>query len=254
MQTLKGRTCVFAGATAGDGIAAVKALCAGGMNVVMATHMAARAQALVDEIASMGLLGKCAAIGVSPDGPAEESAATYEDLARQYGSVDVIISNTGTTGRAVPMEEVTTEELLHATGHLLGGAFGMLRAALPVLKRSRAPRVIFMTTVEGVGGGVHESFENAVAKGAVHSLTLNAAARLAGQGITVNCIAKGAIPRVDGIHPGDVNPQELLPRIPMGRLGTPEDLAQIICFLASEEGASVTGQTIGVSGGLELRT
>ena len=254
MQTLKGRTCVFAGATAGDGVTAVKALCAGGMNVVMATHMASRAQALVDEIAAMGLPGKCTAIGATPDSPAEESPATYEALAKEYGSVDVIISNTGTTGRAVPMEEVTQEELLHATGHLLGGAFGMLKAALPVLKRSQAPRVIFMTTVEGVFGGVHESFENAVAKGAVRSLALNAAARLAGQGITVNCIAKGAIPRVEGVNPGDADPQKLLPRIPMGRLGTPEDLAQLICFLASEESAYVTGQTIGVSGGLELRT
>ncbi len=254
MQTLTGRTCMFAGATAGDGVAAVKALCAGGMNVVMATHMAARAKALVDEIAALGLPGRCSAISATPDGPAEECPATYEALAREYGSVDVIIANTGSTGRNVPMEEVTREDLLNATGHLLGGAFGMLRAALPVLKRSQAPRVIFMTTVEGVYGGVHESFENAVAKGAVRALALNAAARLAGQGITVNCIAKGAIPRVEGVEPGSVDPRDLLPRIPMGRLGTPEDLAQLICFLASEESAYLTGQIIGVSGGLELRT
>jgi len=253
MQTLAGRTCVFAGATAGDGTAAVKALCAGGMNVIMMTHQAERAKALVDEVNSMCLPGKCAACGAGPDGPAEENPASYEKLVREYGSVDVIISNTGGIGRDVPMEETDTADLIHDIEHLVSGAFNMLKAALPTLRKSKAPRVIFMTTVEGVNGGVHESFSNAVAKGAVHSLALNAAARLAPEGITVNCISKGPIPRVEGLHPGDVDVTKMLPAIPMGRLGRPEDLAELICFLASEESSYITGQTIGVSGGMELR-
>ncbi|MCD8397293.1 MAG: SDR family oxidoreductase [Lachnospiraceae bacterium] len=252
MQTLKGRTCVFAGATAGDGVAAVKLLCAGGMNVIMMTHMAERAQKLVDEINDMQLPGRCIAVGALESGPAEEDPSTYERIAREFGSVDVLIANTGATGRDVPMEEVAPSDLMHSIEHLVGGAYGMLHAALPFLRRSRAPRVIFMTTVEGTQGGVHESFENAVAKGAVHSLTLNAAARLARDGITVNCISKGAIPRIEGVNPGDVDPSKMLDRIPMGRLGTPDDLGELICFLASEESSYITGQTIAVSGGLEL--
>lgn len=253
MQTIKGRTCVFAGATAGDGVAAVKALCAGGMNVVMMTHMAARAQTLADEINGMGFPGKCAAVAATEHGPAEEDPATYGQLLREYGSVDVIIANTGSTGRDIPMEELSSEMLINHVEHLLCGAFNMLKASLPALRKSRAARVILMTSVEGVRGGVHESFENAVAKGAVHSFALNAAARLAKEGITVNCIAKGAIPRVEGTELGDVDPAELLPSIPVGRLGTPEDLAELICFLASEESAYVTGQTIGLDGGYWLR-
>lgn len=253
MQTLKGRTCVFSGATAGDGVAVVQALCAGGMNVVMTTHNAARATALAEKINRMGLPGRCIALDAGPDGPAEENCATYEAVERQFGSVDVLISNTGATGRAVPMEELSKEDLIHSVEHLLGGAFATLKAALPSLKKSAAPRVILMSTVEGTNGGIHESFENAVAKGAVRALALNAAARLAPEGITVNCIAKGAIPRVEGIRPGDADPKDFLPYIPMGRLGTPEDLAGLICFLASEESAYITGQVIGLSGGLELR-
>lgn len=253
MQTLKGRTCVFAGATAGDGVAAVKALCAGGMNVVMMTHNAERARALVEEVNALGYAGKCAAVGATENGPAEEDPATYAALEKEYGSVDVIISNTGTTGLSAPMEELTDEELMHTVRHLVTGAFNMLKAALPALRRSKAPRVIFMTTAEGVRGGVHESFANAVAKGAVRSLALNAAARLAKEGITVNCVAKGAIPRVEGIGPGEADPAELLPSVPMGRLGRPEDLAELICYLASEESAYVTGQTVGLDGGYALR-
>ncbi len=253
MQTLQGRTCAFAGATAGDGVAAVKALCQGGMNVVMMTHAASRAQALVDEVNSLGYPGRCVAIGATGDGPAEDSPAAYERLEREFGSVDVIISNTGGLGDGTPMEQVATDVLMGEVEHLVAGSFNMMKAALPSLRRSKAPRIILMASVEGVEGGVHGSFVNAVAKGAVNALAKNAAARLAAEGITVNCIAKGAIPRVEGLHPGDLDPADFLPSIPMGRLGTPEDLAQLICFLASEESGYITGQTISVSGGLELR-
>ena len=252
MQTLAGRTCVFAGATAGDGVAAVKALCAGGMNVVMVTHQAQRAAALVEEINQMGLPGKCEAIGATPEGPAEESAVVYEELEKKYGSVDVIISNTGDTGSDKAMEEVESEELIKETAHLIGGAFGMMKTALPYLRKSKAPRIIFMTSVEGIHGGCQGSFCNAVAKGAVNALTLNAAARLANEKICVNCIAKGAIPRVEGIGEGKADPEAFLPYIPAGHLGTAEDLAQLICFLASEEAAYITGQTISLDGGLGL--
>ena len=252
MQTLVGRTCVFAGATAGDGVAAVKALCAGGMNVVMVTHQAQRAAALVEEINLMGLPGKCEAIGVTTEGPAEESARVYEDLEKKYGSVDVIISNTGDTGSDTAMEELESEELLEETSHLLGGAFRMMKAALPYIRKSKAPRIIFMSSVEGIHGGCCGSFSNAIAKGAVNSLAVNVAARLAKEKICVNCIAKGAIPRVEGISVGRADPEAFLPYIPMGRLGTADDLAQLICFLASEEASYITGQTICLDGGLGI--
>lgn len=252
MQTLEGRTCVFAGATAGDGVDAVKELCTGGMNVVMTTHNAQRAQALVEEISNLQLPGKCIAVGETPDGPAESNPSVYRMLEKQFGSVDVIIHNTGDTGPDIPMELLDTETLMKTVEHLTSGAFNMLKAALPFLRRSRAPRVIFMSSVEGIRGGLHESFANAVAKGTVQSLAVNCAARLAQEGICVNCIAKGAIPRVEGIHPGNADPADMLAYIPMKRLGTPKDLAHLIAFLASEESAYMTGQTITLAGGYDL--
>lgn len=253
MQTLQGRTCVFAGATAGDGVDAVKELCAGGMNVVMTTHNPQRAQALTEEIKDMHLPGKCIAIGETQDGPAESSPSVYGRIEKEFGSVDVIIHNTGGTGVDTPMELLDTEILMEHISHLTAGAFNMLKAALPSLRRSSAARVIFMSSAEGIRGGHHESFANAVAKGAVASLTVNCAARLAKEGICVNCIAKGAIPRVEGIRPGDADPEDMLADIPMKRLGTPSDLAHVIAFLASEESSYLTGQTITLAGGYDLR-
>ncbi|MBP5726591.1 MAG: SDR family oxidoreductase, partial [Clostridia bacterium] len=134
--------------------------------------------------------------------------------------------------------------------------YTMLKCALPYLRKSAAPRVIFMTTVEGARGGKLESFANAVAKGAVLSLAKNCAARLAPERINVNCIQKGAVERLQPPpHPGAPvfkDMSALLPYIPQGRMGTPEDLAGAVCYLASEEAAYVTGSVLDLSGGLSL--
>lgn len=254
MQTLSGRTCVIAGGSAGDGIDTVKELCRAGMNVVMTTHQAEKARALAEEINGLGFAGKCEAVGAAGDRPAEEDTEAYRHIVRIYGSVDVVISNTGDTGSAKAMEELSAKELMKEVEHLVSGAFRMTMTALPFLRDSRAPRIILMSSVEGMYGGRTGSFANAVAKGAVRALALNMAARLAPEHITVNCIAKGAIPRAEGIRPGNTDPESFLPCIPMGRLGTPQDLAQTVCFLASEEAGYITGQTICVGGGLEFGT
>ena len=257
MQTLSGRTCIFAGASGGDGVEAVHALCKGGMNVIMMTHQPAQAQKLLDEIAQAGYPGKCVAV---QDGSAQEPPVPDEEVFRQaaeiFGSIDVVISNTGGDGFEDSIDSVSQNQLLHEVGHLLGGSYNMLKCALPYLRKSAAPRVIFMTTVEGVRGGKLESFTNAVAKSAVLGLAKNCAARLAPEKINVNCISKGAIQRIPHPQrpggPVDKDTSSFLPFIPQGRMGTAKDLAEAICFLASEESAYVTGTVLDLSGGLNL--
>lgn len=253
MLTLSGRTCVFAGATAGDGRDTVKALCMGGMNVVMMTHNPAPAKSLIDEVNAMNAPGKCIYFsGKEGSGPAEHDPDVYAQIEKQYGSVDVVICNTGADGHIDDIETLAPEELQKSIQHLVIGSFRMVQTALPYLKRSKAPRIILMSTTEAIHGGNHESLANAVSKGAVASLALNAAARLAQFGITVNCIAKGAIQRIDGVRPGVPDPADRLSRIPLNRLGTPMDLANTICFLASEESSYITGQIMELSGGLNI--
>jgi len=253
MQTLSNRVCVFSGATAGDGVAVVESLCRGGMTVVMMTHSPERARGLVEGINGAGYPGQCLAMAGGEGRPAEEDPAVYARIAEEFGSVDVVISNTGGYGREAAIEDTSDDEFREEIDHLAGGSFRMLKAALPWLRKSHAARVILMSTVEGVNGGVHQSFANSVAKGAVRALTVNAAARLAAEGITVNCIAKGGIPRVDGMREGDADPAAFIPRTPMGRMGTPAELGELVCFLASEESGYITGQTIALDGGYSLR-
>ncbi len=253
MVTLKGRTCVFAGATAGDGRECVKILCAAGMNVIMATHNQAAADSLIAEVEAMGAEGKCICVAQKTPGcPAESDAEVYKDIEAQFGSVDCIISNIGGNGPAADIEDVSIEEFRKNLDHLAGIGLEVLQTAIPFLKKSRAPRVIFMTTPEAEMGGTEDSFANDVAKGAVKSLALAAAARLAKYGITVNCISKGPIPRVEGNRPGDYDPASRLASVPLGRLGTSEDLGHALAFLLSEEASYITGEVLQLNGGLCL--
>ena len=253
MQTLKGRTCVFAGATNGDGRDTAKALCAAGMNVILMTHAPEYAQSLYEEIKAAGYPGDCAisSVIVGENNP-DKDKNVYDEIEKKYGSIDVVICNTGGNGTADSIDTVSQEDLMKSINHLCGGSYKSLKTALPYLRRSKCPRVIFMTTIEGCSGGTYESFANAVAKGAVRSLTLNCARRLASEGIPVNCVSKGAIPRIEPQQPDAAHPELMLPEIPMGRLGTPVDLANVICFLASEECSYITGQIIELSGGMNL--
>lgn len=250
MQTLTGRTCIFSGASGGDGVAAVKALCAGGMNVVMMTHRLKEAEELAEEINASGVPGFCMCVTGEGKEAAESREEVLKNINERFGSIDVVISNIGADGYGIELQEVTRELLMKSMDHLVGGGFEMMKNALPYLKQSRAPRVIFMTTVEGRYGGTHESYINAIAKGGVLSMALNSAARLGRYGITVNCISKGAVKREGYIRPDAPKPEELLSRIPVGRIGTPEDLAQAVCYLASEETGYITGQVLNVCGGL----
>lgn len=253
MQTLKGRTCVFSGATSGDSVKTVQTLCESGMNVVMTTRKLDNAEKVIRELPKYPNGGVCTYLcGEKGKEPVEYDRETYRAVAEKFGSVDVIICNTGSDGWMDDIETLKVEVLEKSFSHLAGGSFRMLQAALPWLKKSKAARVIFMTSAEGCMGGTCESLANAVAKGAVRSLTLNCAARLAEIGITVNCISKGAILRREEYTDKVPNPWDRIHAVPMKRIGTEDDLAGVICFLASEESSYITGQAIELNGGLNL--
>lgn len=244
---------MFAGAAGGDGIRSVNALCESGMNVVMMTRKAWLAESVINGIPKKSGIGVCTYFcGEKGEAPAEYSAGSYQAIAEKYGSVDVVVCNIGADGKTDNIETLKCETIEESFSHLVCGSFRMLQAALPWLKKSKAPRVIFMTTVEGCIGGTYESLANAVAKGAVKSLALNCAARLAKDGITVNCISKGAIFRKEEYASDVPDLKARLDAIPLKRIGTEDDLAAAICFLASEESSYITGQVIELSGGLNL--
>ena len=246
MFTLKGRTCVFAGATGMVGRGAVKAMAEAGMNVVMVTHNPDDAAAIIASLE--GCEGQCVAMS-----NASSDAEIFAEIEKRFGSLDVVISNTGGFDAVKPVDEISDEELSKKMQHQVVGAFKMVQTALPYLRRSKAPRILLMASAGAQDGFTGENFCDSVARGAVISMTYCLAKELVSDGITVNCIAKsGIVNDHEPKRPGNFNVASMADRIPVGRIGTNDEFGAAVAYLVSEEAGFVTGQVLNLSGGIHI--
>lgn len=266
MLTLKGRTCVIGGGTGAVGRGAVRAMCQNGMNVVLGTHMVEDARSLVEELKDCE--GKCVAVSakmifdiVTENGvnklveiPVEEGAfdGNVKFAYDRFGSIDVVISNTGAFDAPLPLEEISDEELTKKLNHQVVGAFRSVMSALPYLKKSKAGRILLMASAGARNGFTGEYFCDSVARGAVISMTYALARELLPCGITVNCIAKSGMVNDHEPHGRVLDMNTLVPQIPVGRIGTADEFGAAVQYLVSEEAGFVTGQVIDLSGGLAI--
>jgi len=246
MLTLKGRTCVFAGAAGQIGQGAVRALAAQGMNVIMVTHNPASAAAIVDSLKD--LPGTVMAMSNE-----NSDAAIFAETEKRFGSVDVIINSTGGLMAPVKPEEISGDMLDRKLHHQVTAVYGMVRDALPFLRRSRAGRIILVATAGAVDGFSGECIADSIARGGILSMTCALARALAPDGITVNCIARsGMINDHPPKGPEDLDVKDLLAQIPVGRAGTADEFGAAVEYAASEEAGFVTGHIFNLTGGLHI--
>jgi len=244
MLTLEGRTCAFGGATGQIGRGAVKMMIESGMNVVLMSHMLEDANALCEEMNALNK-GKCIVI-------ADQSMdKTFAQIKEQFGSLDVIIQSTGEFYRKRPLDELKEEELDRGLQRVKS-LINVVNLALPYLKESKAPRIIFTTSASACNGFNEESLADAMARGAEKSMIMYLARELMPYGITVNGIDKSGMindhaPKEDGY-----DAETMIPFIPMKRLGKSEEFGAAVLYLASEESAFTTGQIMHLSGGLAI--
>lgn len=256
MARLSDRVALVTGGSGGIGAAVARMMAAEGAHV--AVHygtVAERAEKVVQEIRAQG---RRAAAYRADVGRRAEVEAMVAAVLGDFGRLDILVSNAGTSSYK-PFLECTPEEWDHIVHTNLYGFFHCTRAVLPHMIRQRWGRVIATGSIAAEIAPMGEVLFtlSAGTKGGIMAMIRPLATEFGRYGITVNCVSPGTTrsgmaereapqPVVDAIL-------DAVKRIPLGRFATPEDVAHAMVFLASEEGGYLTGQTLSLNGGLFMR-
>jgi len=243
---LEGKTAVVTGAARGIGRAIAVALAQHGASVVVNYRERARAAEEVVRIARAA-----GADAVAVQGDVSEEAAARKVVAagaERWGKVDILVNNAGVAHYGLLLD-TTVEQWDRLMGVHLRGAFNCTRAALPAMIRNGYGRIINIASVWGRVGAANE-VAYSTAKAGLIGFTKALAKEVGRGGITVNAVAPGVIETdmLNGLSPEEK--AALAEATPVGRLGSPEDVAGIVAYLASPAGGFVTGQIIGADGGM----
>ena len=177
--------------------------------------------------------------------------ATVEDIARRFGRIDILIGNAGVV-HGTPILDISHEEYDEILDVNLRGNFQMAQAVIPHMRARQAGSIVLVSSIAGqVGGGLFGSSHYASAKSGIFGLAKGLARELAPEGIRANAIAPGVIDNnfTKGRMTREIK-DEIAKKVPLGRLGTSEDVAKTCLFLASDLSSYVTGTVLSVNGGL----
>jgi len=246
MIDLSGRTAIVTGASRGIGRAIALQLAARGAHVVAAAR-ADNAAATVQEIAAAGGKADAASADVSDDAAIGRLVA---DTLERRGRIDVLVNNAGITRDQLLLRMKREDwDVVIATN--LTAAFALTQAVLKPMIRQRSGRIICISSVVGQSGNAGQA-NYAASKAGLIGFAKATALEVASRNITVNVVAPGMI-ETDMTRGLAGNAREQwAAKIPLGRLGTPDDVAAAVCFLASDEASYITGQVLGVNGGMYL--
>ena len=241
------RVALVTGASRGIGRAVAIALARRGADVALAARRPAQAEEVAAEIRSLGRRAAVLELDVADLSRVEESAERIEG---ELGKVSILVNNAGIT-RDQLLVRMKPEDWSDVMRTNLDGTFHCTRVFARDMMRARWGRIINVTSVVGEIGNAGQA-NYAAAKAGIIGFTRSVARELAGRGVTVNAVAPGYIETaMTGGLPESVK-TALLASSPLGRLGSPEDVAQLIAFLAGDEAGYITGQVIRVDGGMVM--
>lgn len=244
MFDLSGKGALVTGASGGIGGAIARALHAQGATVALSGRRADALEALAGELGDR--------VHVLPASleDAEACNTLIKDAEAATGRLDILVNNAGLT-RDQLLLRMKDEDFQNVLDVNLTAAFRLTRAAVRGMMKRRYGRIIAITSVVGATGNPGQA-NYAASKAGMTGMIKAIAQEVAARGITANCVAPGFIETAMT----DVLPEEqreaLATRIPTGRLGSPEDVASAVAYLASEEAGYVTGQTLHVNGGMAM--
>ena len=247
MFSLKDKVAIVTGASQGIGRDTALALAEAGAKVVVAARNEQKLAALVAEITSAG--GEAFALKLDV-ADVEQVKAGFKQVVEKFGRLDILVNNAAVTrdGLAMRMKKDDWDTVLQTN---LTGAHLCIQQALPPMMKARAGRIINISSIVAQMGNAGQA-NYVAAKAGLIGLTKAIAIEIASRNITVNAVAPGfiATPMTD-VLPDKVK-EELKVKIPLGRMGSPRDVAAAIVFLASDEAAYITGHVLNVNGGMHL--
>jgi len=246
MIDLSGRIAIVTGASRGIGAAIARQLARQGAHVVAAAR-AENARAVADEIAASGGRAEAVALEVTDAGSAERIVTETMD---RHGRVDVLVSNAG-IARDQLLLRMKREDWDAVLATNLTAAFALTQAVLKPMLRQRAGRVICISSVVGQSGNAGQA-NYAASKAGLVGFAKAVALEVASRGITVNVVAPGLIDTDMTRAIAESARNDWASKIPLRRLGTPDDVASAVCFLASDEASYITGQVLAVNGGMYM--
>ena len=244
MFDLNDKVVIITGASQGIGRTMATVFAESGANVICVARSEDKIKELSSEIENKG--GR--AIPIACDiGDGVAFSNTIKSVVDQFGKLDILINNAGITRDALlmRMNESQWDEVIQT--NLKGAFFGMKAAIRPMIK-NKFGRIINITSIVGLTGNPGQA-NYAASKAGLIGMTQSIAKEVGSRGITVNCIAPGWIDTEMTEELPENSKRDLLDRIPIGKIGKPENIAHAAVFLASDEASYITGQTITVDGG-----
>ncbi len=240
-----GKTALITGSARGIGKAIAERLAAGGAKIIISDIMADAAEATAEEMRSRGIEAIAIAANVANR---DDAIKLVEAAVAKFSSLDIVVNNAGIT-RDTLMVRMSEQDWDSVIDVNLKGAFLITQAAAKIMMKQRSGRIVNISSVVGRMGNAGQT-NYAASKAGLIGLTKASAKELATRGVTVNAIAPGFIQTAMTDQMPETAREKLSGAIPMKRLGTPEDVAAAVAFLASEDASYVTGQVIGIDGGL----
>lgn len=246
-KPFEGRVAVVTGGAKGIGRAIGRVLAAGGAKVVLSGRDESALDEACAEVKAQGGEAVAARADVSVEADAD---ALCEKTLQAFGKAEILINNAGVTrdGLLLRMSDQDWDQVL---GTNLKGAFHCIRAFARPMVRQRWGRIVNVSSVIGLIGNAGQA-NYAASKAGLLGLTKAVAKELASRHITVNAVAPGFIETAMTGALTDKVREGLLAQIPLGRLGSPEDVAHAVAFLCTEEAGYVTGQVLTVDGGMVM--
>lgn len=243
---LTGKVAVVTGGSRGIGRAIALKLAEAGANVVI--NYAGNKSAAEEVVQAVKEMGREAVAIQANVAVANEVEEMMKEVLEHFGKIDILVNNAGITrdNLLLRMKEAEWDEVINTN---LKGVYNCIKAVTRPMMKQRSGRIINITSVVGVVGNPGQA-NYVAAKAGVIGLTKTVARELASRNITVNAVAPGFIETdMTAVLPDDVR-ESLKKQIPLERLGKPEDVAELVAFLASDRASYITGQTLHVDGGM----